>query len=233
MSVAKSMTQWMATAGLTAPSDMVAKPLPPLPVRKTSEPIRAWRSWSLAMRDGEALLKSLNQEAIWEGPILRADSKPSDRQPEVQGGFKGHGIYAWPLCFVEELDYSQLMPLAAIWNSALFGPKAAGPLSLGRVEGEVELFGRVVRHQCGFRAEAARMVRLSIKRLSGELDRHVVMASLAARYACDVTWMPAYDIAAIKASNTEPKPTKPKKIKKAGFAVPSVEDYKTIMRSKR
>ena len=146
---------------------------PRIPRRQQSTPVLAYRSWKLAQTHDGWRLVSPRQGTVWDGPILRADSPPDDVSPWSQGtayaGFYGtrvegnHGIYAWTLI--------------------------RGPLdryeSTMRAEGVVELMGKVVRHEKGYRAEMCRIKSLQVF----GLDHHTqdAVQDLRATYACDVT----------------------------------------------
>lgn len=165
-------------------------PPPPLPVRRQTGPIVAWRAWDLVVRRGQPRLRSVTAYVEWEGPILRAGGKPAERLwlhhgavPAMQGDY---GIFAYNAPDRQELLLSAVM-------------------------GEVELFGRVVRHELGYRAEAARIRKLYLTRewvsfggswimsamLHGrdihapcELPASFFIEPLASLYQCDVALHP-------------------------------------------
>ena len=145
---------------------------PPIPRRKQSTPVLAYRSWKLTQTDDGWRLVSPQQGTVWDGPILRADNPPDDVSPWSQvsafAGFYGtriegnHGIYAWTLIRGPLDRYENAM----------------------RAEGVVELVGKVVRHEKGYRAEMCRIKSLQVF----GLDHHTqdAVQDLRATYACEV-----------------------------------------------
>lgn len=137
----------------------------PLPEREQSEPILGFRGWNLVMRDGSVRIRSVTAGDIWEGPILRADDEPRD-VVWGSGAFTGEasnrdlGIFAYTLV---EGAYRTVTEHS--WP----------------VTGLVELFGKVVVHDRGYRAEACRIRELWI-----EPDAASHREALAARYQCEV-----------------------------------------------
>jgi hypothetical protein len=135
-------------------------PKPPLPVRKQVGGIVAYRGWAVgADARGGVYLESVTQDTKWDGPVLVADAPPVDYEPWGTGS--GHGIYAY--------------------NK----PRANGVMEYD-VWGEVMLYGRVVVHRDGYRAEKAMIRRIVISpkawvRWPGIED------ALTARYGCEVS----------------------------------------------
>lgn len=166
----------------------------PLPVRKSTEPIIAYRGWRLVNDSRGPALHSVTADVVWDGPILRANGKPSNEYGSggwyvvansmnylVTSSDYVHGIYAYrtPERVMEEASY-------AVW-------------------GEIEAFGKVVVHESGIRCEAARIRRLLIPSFVPKMPRDSmfisfgnsppnipvsdsVLAQLAARYGCEVNW---------------------------------------------
>jgi hypothetical protein len=99
-----------------------------------SKPLIAWRWWSrhvLVDETGqpqELYLKSVTFPTIWEGPVLRTDKLPRDQNH--------HGIHAvkFPYIFMDP-HY-----IGVLWENFF---------------GEVELYGKIVEHEIGYRAERA------------------------------------------------------------------------------
>lgn len=170
----------------------------PTPVRKQTEPIIAYRGWQLVRDERGPALQSVTANVVWDGPILRSGGKPSDHIPWNAGVMMigpasdpAYGIYAYREAF-------QVMGTGTIW-------------------GEIEVFGKVVVHERGLRAECARIRRLVIPRTTTRMPRagpeagyitftfgkwsaeppterrkpdvtDETLAQLAARYGCDVRW---------------------------------------------
>jgi hypothetical protein len=167
--------------------DRYAKVVLPLPTRKTTEPLVAYRGWRLVEDERGPALMSVTANVVWDGPILRAEGPPSEIPPFGRSGT--HGIYAYPDA-ARLLNESQL-----VW-------------------GEIEVFGRVVIHETGLRAESARIRRILVRRptalrydqwftgaawltafgVKAEESRKEIAPSddvlkkLAERYQCDVRW---------------------------------------------
>jgi hypothetical protein len=165
--------------------DRYAKVSLPLPTRRTAEPMVCYRGWRLVEDERGPALMSVTANVVWDGPILRADGPPSEIPPFHRSGT--HGIYAYPS------PNRLLEDDAAVW-------------------GEVEVFGRVIVHESGLRAENARIRRLLIRRPEVSIARQTgamffrmawgtekpkhkeieatdeVLTKLAERYQCDVRW---------------------------------------------
>lgn len=167
---------------------------PPLEHRTKTEPIRAWRAWDISGATNPAasimyithyfpepeepeppteqdfFLHSVTAGVRWDGPILRANAPPADYGPH-HGGSGEHGIYAYLLTEG---------PRRALEDR---GMTAAYSLGRGQswAEGEVELFGKVVAHERGYRAEACRITRLYVHNPEPDM-----LARLEDRYACTV-----------------------------------------------
>lgn len=167
------MSQYMQHVGLGSgqymgPGLYYETPKKPLSTRKSKEPIVAQRSWGLT---GEFKLRSTFTMTEWDGPILRSDQKPKPNVRVGDSSDDGHGIYAWHIG----------VP-TLVHNTA----KEQG--FLGAVNGTVELKGRIIRHENGYRAETVRIRNLYLVELDGRIDRDEVIAALEERYQCDVTW---------------------------------------------
>ena len=104
-----------------------------------AEAVTAWRGWSVVEVDGEFRLSSLTRPEVWTPRAPHAASCPKGRTPTPQRRCRC-GVYA------------------AISPEAL-----AGLLSLpGGVVGEVSLWGRVIEHGRGYRAQVAYPARLGL-----------------------------------------------------------------------
>src|SRR5437899_1293881 len=103
------------------------------------EAVTAWRGWSLVEVDGELRLSSLTRPEVWTPRAPHAASCPKGRMPTPQRRCRC-GVYA------------------------AVGPEAlAGLHSLpGGVVGEVSLWGRVIEHGRGFRAQVGYPARLGL-----------------------------------------------------------------------
>jgi hypothetical protein len=103
------------------------------------EALDAWRAWAVVELGGEPRLSSLTRPERWEpyAPVRARCRHPTHRRPRR---FCSCGVYAVPR---PEL-------LAGL-----------GPIAGGAV-GQVSLWGRVVEHERGFRAEAAYPARIRL-----------------------------------------------------------------------
>lgn len=146
----------------------------PLPVRESETPLIGYRAWDVIKDEDRFWLKSPYQSTIWDGPILRAEKPPCAYDPH--GYWKdenhSHGIYAHN---------------EPVWEDMHTYDWMRGPMFSGTAMGRVELTGRVIVHETGFRAEAARITKLV---LSPSLMKLKPEEQLAARYACDVSYDP-------------------------------------------
>jgi hypothetical protein len=141
------------------------KPLPALPVRKQVGGIVAYRGWNVAKHgDGRWVLESASVGTVWEGPVLTADKPPSDRESADtadEPANRGRGIYAYNAPRRNEVCHY------GVW-------------------GEVLLYGRVVVHTAGYRAEKC-MIRRLVVSPSAWMDHIGLEDDLVARYGCEVT----------------------------------------------
>ena len=143
--------------------DVVPKSPPPLPRRKSVIPFTAYRAWYLL----GGKLQSVTADCTWDGPVLRSGGKPDDKDPmsSMWGSCErnpSHGIYA----FKKQTD-------------AIYTAKTDG------VIGEIDLSGKVVVHESGYRAEIATIKRLLV--MPGAW-KEGLLEELADRYQCDVTY---------------------------------------------
>ena len=121
------------------------------------EPITGYRYWSYTLGDGLARLDSLRSVGCWEGAglswivssCLVAGADPGHVAP-VEGCTCG--FYA--LSELTEALFPRTLVLAAKQsNTSDIDPD-------GVVWGRVELAGKIIEHECGYRAERARIVEL-------------------------------------------------------------------------
>ncbi len=95
--------------------------------------IRAWRFWRVVELHGEPWLWSVYMDVGWPGPVLHADERPTWDSP--------HGIYAY-LTPRSECEVAR-------------GNISLAVHELGMLAGWVDLYGHIVEHADGYRAESA------------------------------------------------------------------------------
>jgi hypothetical protein len=133
---------------------------PPLASSEQAEPIIAWRAWSLARDgDGKIHLCSLTQPVLWPlGSPLCSGIEP----PHYWG-------HAYP-------------------NPGIFALKEPSMIDLGNrtygIVGTVALWGKVIEHADGYRAEYAYPQHLIVP--PGVPDAENVARELARAYGCEV-----------------------------------------------
>ncbi len=93
--------------------------------------IRAWRFWRVVEYEGEPWLWSVYMDVGWPGPVLHADERPTWDSP--------HGIYAY-LTPRSECEVAR-------------GNISLAARELGMLAGWVDLYGHVVEHADGYRAD--------------------------------------------------------------------------------
>ncbi len=122
--------------------------------------IRAWRFWRVMEYEGEPWLWSVYMDVRWPGPVLHADERPTWSSP--------HGIYAYRKprseCEVSRGDVK--LPVQ----------------ELGMLAGWVDLYGHIVEHADGYRAESALVAGLVVS------DRALfpLLRAFERRYEADV-----------------------------------------------
>ena len=104
-----------------------------------AEAVIAWRGWSLVEVDGELRLSSLTRPEVWTPRAPHAASCPRGRTPTPQRRCRC-GVYA------------------AVSPEALAALRSLP----GGVVGEVSLWGRVIEHGRGYRAQTGYPARLSL-----------------------------------------------------------------------
>lgn len=168
-----------------------------LPTRKSDTPLVCYRAWSLVKDERGPALRSVTAGVTWDGPILRGGGPPANAIPYTF-------VYGTP---APNSDYG------------IFAYREShGIVSIGNVWGEIEVFGKVVVHELGVRAECARIRRLLVPRTTELFHRDrsngwtvsfvfvgantaapvvqrpkpevtdETIAQLAERYQCDVAW---------------------------------------------
>lgn len=151
-------------------------------------PLRAFRCWRVEWQDGRPVLGSLFHATVWpaDGPlrasceqrpgslvawVRRRFSPKTDRHAAPAWGCEC-GIYA--ISRVEDEDDLKMSPHIC----------QRGPLDrVLRVAGVAQLWGRVVQHDRGYRAEYARPLRLlTIPSLVRVRDTEELLEAVADRY---------------------------------------------------
>lgn len=146
------------------------------PLRKVQGPLYGWRWWTL--EDG--VLLSPVQYTRWEGPSLVAHEVP--KRSALLRGFPDrdwNGVYCYH-------SRKAAIDIGTTWPSE-------------RILGKVEISGKVVKHELGFRVERATVVELFGKEVDYEVytifgfmkeKRGItpeIAAKLEERYQCPVT----------------------------------------------
>lgn len=146
----------------------------PLPTVESDEPIIAWRYWELR-GDQPDVLRSPIRGDRWLSPILRADAPPLPVDPFMfpPETIIGYGIFAMK---TREGLYGEMFG-HHFYRFHLSHTVFDQPLVIGAVE----LFGTVIEHEIGYRAELVRIKKLEISR-----KYEPVMFLLEQRYQCDV-----------------------------------------------
>ncbi|HYT72249.1 MAG TPA: hypothetical protein VEK78_12760 [Gemmatimonadales bacterium] len=103
--------------------------------------VRAWRFWRVMQYQGEPWLWSVFMDVRWPGPVLHADERPTWSSE--------HGIYAYRRPR-RECEVAR-------------GEVGLGVRELGVVAGWVDLYGHVIEHADGYRAESALVTLLVVK----------------------------------------------------------------------
>jgi hypothetical protein len=119
-------------------------------------------------------LYSVGVECAWEGPVLRAHVKPFDpvAWDERQDEQVWHGGI-----------YAVHSPERACWTARAYSASAIG---------EVDLWGRIVRFELGYRAEYCMVTRLFVAYKE-------LVSKLSKRYECDTILVHPWPGGVIKA----------------------------------
>lgn len=198
--IARKLSQqmWGAT---TSGQQPVPDP-PELPVEESDKALVGFRAWGVYEKAGDYVLKSPMQGTQWDGPILRADGKPCPYDPH-DNRWTGrddhcHGIYAHDAPEWGDLDKTAMWSMTASINFtytfngshlvAERDPEPKWERTDVRAMGRVELTGRVVVHEDGYRAEAARIAHLILT--PHGLYHDGMREALEAKYHCDVSFDP-------------------------------------------
>lgn len=136
-----------------------------LPVEKEVGAIKAYRVWVWGRdEDKRPALHAVVWGTRWTGPVMVADCVPETGTADG-AVMKHHGLYA-------AKDLRTLL-LKSGYDAD--------------VVGEVALFGRVVEHEHGFRAEKAMIRRLVLLDGADLLEHPTLDRDLAERYGCEVS----------------------------------------------
>jgi hypothetical protein len=120
------------------------EPVSPLPERTTEEIIVGWRAWEVRKVGRIALLESLTQKLLWPvGERAVASHKPSD--PGDGSDSSIFGIYAY--------TPERRREIAEILK--YYAPGCSCHVGKSFVWGKVSLWGEVIAHESGYRAEFA------------------------------------------------------------------------------
>lgn len=134
-----------------------------LPVEKEIGAIKAYRVWGWTLdSENNPALTAVVWGTEWTGPVMVADCVPENGTANGDVT-KHHGLYAT----------KDLRDVLESYD--------------GGVVGEVALFGRVVEHEHGFRAEKAMIRRLVLLDPRDLLDHPTLDRDLAERYGCEVS----------------------------------------------
>lgn len=129
---------------------------PPLEEEDRIGCIRAWRGWRVTNDDdGERVLRSKVKDTIWPTPRLEADGPPSARKHKE---YK-HIADCWSYEHYEHHGIYALKPL-----------ECARLFNYTPVVGELDLFGKIVEHSRGYRAEKAVIRKLYL--VPGRVESH-------------------------------------------------------------
>jgi hypothetical protein len=121
-----------------------APPTPTEHVPDTIEPIVAYRLWTA---DAELRLASLNGGTTWSRDAWAVAECEEHPAPDEQCTC---GLYAVKEELLDGLDLARMVPS---------GPAEANPLQWpAPIVGRVQLAGKVIEHERGYRAELARLV---------------------------------------------------------------------------
>lgn len=154
-------------------------PLWRFPPKRREYPFTAWRAWHLSnTEDDEWFLRSLAADVVWEQPVIKSDFPPVD--PKTWG----HG---------QKTNSGHVIHTSGIWT-VYDRPQVLGVVQLYHAEvfGEVALWGRVARHELGYRAEWCMVKKLflylpSCRSNGWHSDRlKLAVIGLERRYGCDV-----------------------------------------------
>lgn len=171
-------------------------------------PLIGHRIWKLATPKGEPTLFSVSRPDAWEGPVFHADKAPGLNpvpqaavNPEASfypGGLirhreNHHGIYS--LRNRKQLEAQLRRTYSVVSRSSHY------------LVGSVEMWGRVVEHQNGWRAEHAIIRELHFEVACPCMIQEIrdVVKKLEARYDCPVTVGPLVEQLELQAKGLTPQ----------------------------
>lgn len=151
-------------------------------------PLRAYRCWRVEWQNGRPVLGSLFHATVWpaDGPLrATCERRPGSLAAWIRRRFSrkvdGHAAPAWgcecgiyAMSHLEDDEDLRISPHIC----------QRGPLDrVMRVAGVAQLWGRVVQHDRGYRAEYARPLRLlTIPSLLRVRDTEGLIEAVARRY---------------------------------------------------
>jgi hypothetical protein len=136
---------------------------PPLSRSKRIGGIVAYRGWTLNGSFNDPVLQSVAVSTLWPEPVLVADGKPAENNHLAFTGRGKHGIYAYKTA----RDFFDGHGSTFVW-------------------GQVVLYGTVVVHERGYRAERAMIKNLVLSPQAWVKWGDNLATRLAQRYGCDV-----------------------------------------------
>jgi len=163
-----------------------------LPRRKDSKGIQACRAWRLAKDKHGYALAATAVNFVWSGPVATNAGPPDERDPQDSPGYgglpharaDGNGFHGYKKV-IAALEHPE--------RSISFNPdpyEVDGVIYYNApVWGAVLLYGTVIVHQAGYRAQSAMIQNISIPQET--LDDHPdARDALVRRYGCDVSVFP-------------------------------------------
>lgn len=135
----------------------------PLPKSEINEVINAWRVWRLVSNGKNAILRSCVTGAMWEAGVpMAATEKLLARQ-------KYNGVYAYKK-EIEPKDYGYTI--------------ADGSEGEILVHGRIALWGKVIEHEEGYRAEFAYPTHIIVPAVKNAKN---IAQAIRAEYGCEAT----------------------------------------------
>jgi hypothetical protein len=128
-------------------------------------PLQAYRYWRVEWHEGEPVLGSVYRATRWPtaGPLRATCERPPDHLAAWIRGLLScstappHPAPTWGcVCGIYALNPSE----GEAWQALMPQVEQQGPEPLMHVAGVVQLWGRVIQHEQGYRAEYARPLRL-------------------------------------------------------------------------
>ena len=135
----------------------------PLPKSESNEPIVAWRVWRLVTNGKSAILRS-----CWTGDVWEA-GYPMTAKEELSGDQKQNGVHAFKR-ETQPKGYDHGMP-RDIRDELV-------------VHGKISLWGRVIEHEDGYRAQFAYPTHIIVPNVDNATS---IAQAIRAEYGCEVT----------------------------------------------